>query len=90
MFIDGFFESLVQQLFVDNVNEFDFMNYFRFYDGKWSKIMVGFGLEDDYFVVELTYNYGIKIYQLGNDFQVIIYYQGYGILMVIFFLLIKI
>lgn len=38
------------------------MNYFRFYDGKWSKIMVGFGLEDDYFVVELTYNYGIKIY----------------------------
>lgn len=52
--------------------------------------MVGFGLEDDYFVVELIYNYGIKIYQLGNDFQVIIYYQGYGILMVIFFLLIKI
>ena len=34
--------------------------------------MAGFGPEDDHFVVELTYNYGIKEYQLGNDFQVII------------------
>lgn len=33
--------------------------------------MAGFGPEDDHFVVELTYNYGIKQYQLGNDFQVI-------------------
>ena len=33
--------------------------------------MAGFGGEDDHFVVELTYNYGIKEYQLGNDFQVI-------------------
>ena len=32
--------------------------------------MAGFGPEDDHFVVELTYNYGIKEYQLGNDFQV--------------------
>ena len=32
--------------------------------------MVGFGPEDDHFVVELTYNYGIKEYKLGNDFQV--------------------
>ncbi|XP_068680972.1 glyoxalase domain-containing protein 4-like [Montipora foliosa] len=39
------------------------------YDGKWSKTMAGFGPEDDHFVVELTYNYGIKEYQLGNDFQ---------------------
>ncbi|XP_022787596.1 glyoxalase domain-containing protein 4-like [Stylophora pistillata] len=39
------------------------------YDGKWSKTMTGFGPEDDHFVVELTYNYGIKTYQLGNDFQ---------------------
>ncbi|XP_020602785.1 glyoxalase domain-containing protein 4-like [Orbicella faveolata] len=31
--------------------------------------MAGFGPEDDHFVVELTYNYGIKEYQLGNDFQ---------------------
>lgn len=35
--------------------------------------MAGFGPEDDHFVVELTYNYGIKEYQLGNDFQVIIH-----------------
>ncbi|KAM7444554.1 Glyoxalase domain-containing protein 4 [Porites harrisoni] len=39
------------------------------YDGKWSKTMIGFGPEDDHFVLELTYNYGIKEYKLGNDFQ---------------------
>lgn len=33
--------------------------------------MAGYGSEDDHFVVELTYNYGIKEYKLGNDFQVI-------------------
>ncbi|XP_075892458.1 glyoxalase domain-containing protein 4 isoform X2 [Nelusetta ayraudi] len=38
------------------------------YDGKWSKTMVGFGPEDDHFVAELTYNYGVGDYQLGNDF----------------------
>ncbi|XP_037124100.1 glyoxalase domain-containing protein 4 [Syngnathus acus] len=38
------------------------------YDGKWSKTMVGFGPEDDHFVAELTYNYGMAEYQLGNDF----------------------
>ena len=32
--------------------------------------MVGYGPEDSHFVVELTYNYGIKQYQKGNDFQV--------------------
>ena len=32
--------------------------------------MVGYGSEDEHFVVELTYNYGIKQYKLGNDFQV--------------------
>ena len=32
--------------------------------------MVGYGPEDNHFVVELTYNYGIKKYSLGNDFQV--------------------
>ena len=32
--------------------------------------MVGYGPEDDHFVVELTYNYGIGSYALGNDFQV--------------------
>ncbi|XP_022085862.1 glyoxalase domain-containing protein 4-like [Acanthaster planci] len=39
------------------------------YDGKWSKSMVGYGPEDGHFVTELTYNYGIKDYRLGNDFQ---------------------
>ncbi|XP_023243861.1 glyoxalase domain-containing protein 4-like [Centruroides sculpturatus] len=38
------------------------------YDGKWSKTMVGYGAEDNHFVVELTYNYGIGSYRLGNDF----------------------
>ena len=32
--------------------------------------MVGYGAEDDHFVVELTYNYGVKNYKRGNDFQV--------------------
>lgn len=39
------------------------------YDGKWSKSMVGYGPEDAHFVVELTYNYGIKQYKKGDDFQ---------------------
>ncbi len=32
--------------------------------------MVGFGPEDNHFVVELTYNYGIGSYKLGTDFRV--------------------
>ena len=32
--------------------------------------MVGFGAEDEHFVAELTYNYGVGEYTLGNDFQV--------------------
>ncbi|XP_055513600.1 glyoxalase domain-containing protein 4 isoform X2 [Leucoraja erinacea] len=38
------------------------------YDGKWSKTMVGYGAEENHFVVELTYNYGVAGYRLGNDF----------------------
>ncbi|XP_074778863.1 glyoxalase domain-containing protein 4 isoform X2 [Athene noctua] len=38
------------------------------YDGKWSKTMVGYGPEDNHFVAELTYNYGVGEYRLGNDF----------------------
>lgn len=30
--------------------------------------MIGYGKEDDHFVLELTYNYGIDKYELGNDF----------------------
>ena len=32
--------------------------------------MVGYGPEDNHFVTELTYNYGVKSYELGNDFLV--------------------
>lgn len=39
------------------------------YDGKWSKTMIGYGSEDDHFVLELTYNYTIGKYNLGNDLQ---------------------
>jgi len=39
------------------------------YDGKWSKTMVGYGPEDSHFVVELTYNYNIGTYSMGNDFM---------------------
>lgn len=35
--------------------------------------MVGYGPEDNHFVVELTYNYGIKHYVKGNDFRVWLY-----------------
>ncbi|XP_039363299.1 glyoxalase domain-containing protein 4 isoform X2 [Mauremys reevesii] len=38
------------------------------YDGKWSKTMVGYGPEEDHFVAELTYNYGVGEYRLGTDF----------------------
>ena len=39
------------------------------YATRWSKTMIGYGSEDNHFVVELTYNYGIKEYELGNDFR---------------------
>lgn len=32
--------------------------------------MVGYGSEENHFVVELTYNYGLKTYKRGNDYQV--------------------
>ncbi|KAL4002353.1 hypothetical protein ACH3XW_3120 [Acanthocheilonema viteae] len=38
------------------------------YNGRWSKTMVGYGSENDHFVLELTYNYPISSYKLGNDF----------------------
>jgi len=39
------------------------------YDGRWSKCMIGYGDEDTTFVLELTYNYSVKSYDLGNDFN---------------------
>lgn len=41
------------------------------YSGKWSKTMIGYGPEDNHFVLELTYNYSIGSYTLGNDLQYI-------------------
>ncbi|XP_065075419.1 glyoxalase domain-containing protein 4 [Ochlerotatus camptorhynchus] len=38
------------------------------YDNRWSKTMVGYGPESTHFVIELTYNYGVKEYTMGNDF----------------------
>jgi len=38
------------------------------YDNKWSKTMIGWGSEDEEFVFELTYNYGVEGYKVGNDF----------------------
>ncbi|KAH8397861.1 hypothetical protein KR222_003991 [Zaprionus bogoriensis] len=38
------------------------------YDNRWSKTMVGYGPESSHFVIELTYNYGVKSYEMGNDF----------------------
>lgn len=38
------------------------------YDNRWSKTMVGYGPESDFFAMELTYNYGVNSYELGNDF----------------------
>lgn len=41
---------------------------FRPYDNRWSKTMIGYGPEDNHFVIELTYNYNIDSYERGNDF----------------------
>ncbi|XP_029670133.1 glyoxalase domain-containing protein 4 [Formica exsecta] len=41
------------------------------YANRWSKTMIGYGPEDTHFVIELTYNYGIKEYEAGNDFRAI-------------------
>lgn len=41
------------------------------YDNKWSKTMIGYGPEDNHFVLELTYNYSVGSYKLGNDYQYI-------------------
>lgn len=39
------------------------------YSRPWSKTMIGFGSELDHFVFELTYNYGIRSYEKGNDLR---------------------
>ncbi|CAL2037890.1 unnamed protein product [Caenorhabditis brenneri] len=42
------------------------------YDERWSKTMIGYGPEDEHFVLELTYNYPIHKYELGNDYRAIV------------------
>ena len=32
--------------------------------------MIGYGQETEHFVLELTYNYGVHKYELGNDYNV--------------------
>ncbi|XP_044271197.1 glyoxalase domain-containing protein 4 [Tribolium madens] len=39
------------------------------YANRWSKTMVGYGPESTHFAIELTYNYGIKSYEMGNDYR---------------------
>ena len=41
------------------------------FDGKWSKTMIGYGPEDSNFVLELTYTYSVKSYDVGNDLHFI-------------------
>lgn len=48
--------------------------------------MVGYGPEDNHFVAELTYNYGIGEYRLGNDFLVSAKLNKISILMISFFI----
>lgn len=42
--------------------------YFRPYENRWSKTMIGYGSESNHFVIELTYNYGVTSYDLGKIF----------------------
>uniref|UniRef100_A0A6B2L5W2 Uncharacterized protein n=1 Tax=Arcella intermedia TaxID=1963864 RepID=A0A6B2L5W2_9EUKA len=41
------------------------------YGGAWSKTMVGYGSEITNTSLELTYNYGVEGYELGNDYRYI-------------------
>jgi len=41
--------------------------------------MIGYGAEDAHFVCELTYNYGVGSYKLGNDFQGLIIHSNHAL-----------
>ena len=45
------------------------------YSGHWSKTMVGWANEDDSFVFELTFNYGIYRYARGNDLVALVLHK---------------
>lgn len=38
------------------------------YNNRWSKTMIGYGPEDNHFVLELTWNTEVSRYEKGNDF----------------------
>lgn len=42
------------------------------YTNRWSKTMIGYGDEDNNFILELTYNYDVEKYEPGNDYKGII------------------
>jgi len=48
------------------------------YSNRWSKTMIGYGTElselqkDSNFILELTYNYDVKSYDVGNDYNGIV------------------
>ncbi|KAG2373560.1 hypothetical protein C9374_012023 [Naegleria lovaniensis] len=46
------------------------------YNTSWTKTMIGYGPEDLHFVLELTANFGIKSYKLGNDYNYIAIHQN--------------
>ena len=48
------------------------------YNSPWSKTMVGFGPEQDNFVLELTYNYRHTSYSKGNDLQFISWFAEWS------------
>jgi hypothetical protein len=45
------------------------------FSGHWSRTMVGFDNEDDSFVFEVTFNYGITSYKKGNDLHSILLHR---------------
>ena len=45
------------------------------YSGYWSKSMVGWSNEDESFVFELTFNYGVTSYKRGNDLACLVMHK---------------
>ena len=45
------------------------------YSGYWSKSMVGWDNEDESFVFELTFNYGVNSYRRGNDLNAVVLHK---------------
>ena len=64
-----YFQNLILN-FEQNLFYFKYSIFPRPYNGHWSKTMIGYGAEDSSFVCELTYNYEVGKYAMGNDFQV--------------------